>query len=105
MQIKVKFIVCYHITAVLVTIIYAIITAWDTTRYTAAITEYFLCESTADDQVCRRQLLEQFNFPRLAALAWSLVGLYPTVNPIYAVNIQRWKSPKKAQEFTQLIRV
>ena len=91
-QIKVLFLVCYYITIILLTVIYVTITARDTARYTAAITDYFLCESTTDDQVCSRKQLEQFNYPGLATLAYSLVSLYPTVNLIYAVNIQDLKN-------------
>ncbi len=57
--------------------------------------KYFICESTGidpdDPEECDRSEFEQYRTPELVTCAYVLVGIFPAVNLIFAVNIKEYK--------------
>ncbi len=57
--------------------------------------KYFLCESGGidpdDPEQCDRSGFEQYQIPGLTATASVLIGMFPVVNVVFAVNVKDLK--------------
>ncbi len=57
--------------------------------------KYYICESTGinpdDPEECDRSEIEQYRTPELVTCSFALLGMFPAVNLIFAVNITEYK--------------
>ena len=73
---------------------------------------YFACEGQSHDanQPCDRSNFEELTYPIVFCISLALIGLFPAVNLVYALNVQELKekcclyrgSKKKQNESTNL---
>ena len=61
--------------------------------FAAQLMGYFVCEAAGHDpnQPCDRDDFRQLTYPILSAISLVLIGLFPAVNLVYALNVQELK--------------
>ena len=64
----------------------------NSSNFITSIQQYFLCEQGGHDSSspCSRDYISQ-SFPSLTTLSYILLGLFPVVNLIYAMNLKELK--------------
>ena len=65
------------------------LTTKDIDQNTLALTEYFECEKNGRNNTCSHDSQQH---PVLSLMAFVLLGLYPTVNLLFAINVQELKA-------------
>ena len=95
-ELKVFILLCYYVVLGVVVVASYTTTAGDTAvnNFSAELASYFLCEITGviPGKVCSRQGFEAFINPAFSIAGYMLVGLYPVVNLIFAINfIDLWR--------------
>lgn len=58
---------------------------------------YFSCEQNGHDtsDPCDRGIYRQLTYPKMTAVAFILLGLFPAVNLVYALNVKELKDNLK----------
>ena len=66
-------------------------------QFADALAEYWQCEiaGVSPENSCDRESFEQFTSPGLTAVSFILMGIFPAVNLIFAVNIREIKQKFK----------
>ena len=61
--------------------------------FAARLTNYFSCEQSGHDpnNPCDRKSFSEISHPDLAVTALVLLGIFPVVNLVYAINIKELK--------------
>ena len=61
--------------------------------FEARLENYFFCELSGHDpnNPCDRKSFSEISYPDLTVLAFALLGIFPVVNMVYAVNIKELK--------------
>ena len=65
----------------------------DVEEFTDEVTKYFICEAAGVDpnNPCSRRGFEDLAVPAIPALSYILLGLFPAVNLIFAINLTELK--------------
>ena len=91
---KLLIVFCYYVLLASVSLMAFTISTRNLTRLSQLVGEYFSCEINGHDasNPCSRSEFEALSNAGLAGSAYILLGLFPIVNLLYAVNIQELKA-------------
>ena len=90
---KLLIVFCCYIIIVVTTITAYTLNARTTDQLVDGLREYFVCESTAPEEPCDISSFQEYTYAELTALAYVLLGLFPSVLLVFAMNIKdvrRW---------------
>jgi len=92
---KILIIFCYYVLLGVIVLTTFTITTQNATLLADAVADYWQCEITGvePENSCDRlrDLLEALTYPGLTAVSYILLGIFPAVNLIFAVNIEEIK--------------
>jgi len=92
---KILIILCYYVLLGVIALTAFTIFTRNSTQFSDAIAEYWLCESTGvnPENTCDRlrESFQQLSYPGLSAVSYVLLGIFPAVNLIFAVNVKEIK--------------
>jgi len=92
---KILIIFCYYVLLGVIALTTFTIFTRNSTQFSGAVAEYWLCESTGvnPENSCDRlrESFQQLSFPGLSAVSYILLGIFPAVNLIFAVNFREIK--------------
>ena len=88
-ELKVLILFTYSVIFAVVGLIAFTIGAHDADIFVSELTTYFVCEAAGStgSKVCEKNF-SVWRAEIMADLTWILLGLYPTVNLIYVVNVR-----------------
>ena len=96
---KILIILCYYVLLGVIALTAFTIFTRNSTQFSDAIAEYWLCESTGvnPENSCDRlrESFQQLSYPGLSAVSYVLLGIFPAVNLIFAVNVKEIKQKFK----------
>ena len=84
---------CYYIPLAVIDTTTLTIAARNSELFAARLRDYFSCEQSGHDpnNPCDRKSLSEISHPDLAVTALVLLGIFPVVNLVYAINIRELK--------------
>lgn len=90
---KLLIVFCYYVLLAAIALTTFTLSIKDTSEITEHLINYFSCERDGHNSSnpCSRSELEALNNPTLTTLSYVLLGLFPVVNLVYAVNIDELK--------------
>ena len=88
---KILIVFCYYVILGVIALTTFTINTKNSDRTTKEIVEYFGCESLGPEEPCDRSGFEAQLHPVLDCLSYMLLGLFPAVNLIFAVNVKELK--------------
>ncbi len=90
---KVLIVFCYYIVLAVVALTTFTLTTRNDEVTVKRIFLYFVCEQKGHnpDDPCSRSDFEELTYPAWTTMSYILLGMFPIVNLIYAVNIQELK--------------
>lgn len=90
---------CYNVVLIVVALTGFTVTTRNGALFAAAIAEYWRCEiaGVSPQNSCDRQResYQQLTYPGLSAASFLLIGIYPAVNLVFAVNVRETKKKFK----------
>ena len=91
---KVLIVFCYYIVLAVVALTTFTISTRNDDLTVRRILEYFTCEQGGHDpeDPCSRSGFEELSNPAWTTMSYILLGMFPVVNLIYAVNVQELKA-------------
>ena len=90
---KILVILCYYILLGAIALTSYTFSTRSVDEFTKGVSRYFLCESPGmdPDNPCDRSGFENLSYPILTLFGYILLGLFPAVNLIFAVDIRELK--------------
>ena len=91
---KVLIVFCYYVILAVVALTTFTISTRNGDLTARRIFEYFTCEQNGHDpdEPCSRSNFEELTNPAWTTLSYMLLGMFPIVNLIYAVNVEELKA-------------
>ena len=90
---KILVILCYYVLLGAIALTSYTLSTRNVEEFIKGVSHYFLCESPGmdPDSPCDRSGFENFSYPILTLFGYILLGLFPAVNLIFAVDIRELK--------------
>ena len=60
-------------------------------HFTEEVRQYFLCEAAGPEDPCDKSGYEELTISELIALSYILLGFFPVVNLVFAINVNELK--------------
>ena len=96
---KILIIFCYYVLLATIALTTFTVTTRNVGQFAAAVADNWQCELTGVDpeNPCNelRASLEDITYPELTSCSYILLGLFPVVNLVFAVNISELKQKLK----------
>jgi hypothetical protein len=88
---KILITLCYYVLMSVVALTRFTFIVRNAEAFEGRLTDYFACEAGGKNPDCDRNDFRQHTNPTLSAMSLALIGLFPAVNLIYAINVGELK--------------
>jgi hypothetical protein len=88
---KILITLCYYVLVSVVALSRFSIIVRNAEAFEERLIDYFACEAGGKNPDCTRNDFRQHSYPKLTAISLALLGIFPAVNLIYAINVGELK--------------
>lgn len=90
---KLLIVFCYYVVLAVISLTSFTMSTRDASAIATHTLEYFLCEQGGHnpETPCSRAAIDEMTDPVISTMSYILLGLFPIVNLVYALNVQELK--------------